>query len=89
MPERPIPSILRGFSAPVRLDSDLTESDLFFLLAHDSDEFNRYAEANSSCFAVYSFYQNNLGKLIKLYIYLQQLGVWAGLGEEADAQLGG
>ncbi|XP_068639666.1 puromycin-sensitive aminopeptidase [Aristolochia californica] len=40
--ERPIPSILRGFSAPIRLDSDLTESDLFFLLAYDSDEFNRW-----------------------------------------------
>ncbi|XP_010275649.1 PREDICTED: puromycin-sensitive aminopeptidase-like isoform X2 [Nelumbo nucifera] len=40
--ERPVPSLLRGFSAPVRLDSDLTDSDLFFLLAHDSDEFNRW-----------------------------------------------
>ncbi|XP_071918367.1 puromycin-sensitive aminopeptidase-like [Coffea arabica] len=40
--ERPIPSLLRGFSAPVRLHSDLTDSDLFFLLAHDSDEFNRW-----------------------------------------------
>ena len=42
--ERPIPSLLRGFSAPVRLHSDLTDSDLFFLLAHDSDEFNRYVD---------------------------------------------
>ncbi|KAJ6821495.1 puromycin-sensitive aminopeptidase isoform X1 [Iris pallida] len=40
--ERPVPSLLRGYSAPVRLDSDLTESDLFFLLAHDSDGFNRW-----------------------------------------------
>ncbi|MQL77478.1 hypothetical protein Taro_009889 [Colocasia esculenta] len=40
--ERPIPSLLRGYSAPIRLDSDLTEDDLFFLLAHDSDEFNRW-----------------------------------------------
>ncbi|KAL5981435.1 hypothetical protein ACLOJK_015496 [Asimina triloba] len=40
--ERPVPSLLRGFSAPVRLDSDLTEDDLFFLLANDSDEFNRW-----------------------------------------------
>ncbi|XP_030530336.1 puromycin-sensitive aminopeptidase isoform X3 [Rhodamnia argentea] len=40
--ERPIPSLLRGFSAPIRLESDLAESDLFFLLAHDSDEFNRW-----------------------------------------------
>ncbi|KAF3788606.1 hypothetical protein EJ110_NYTH20736 [Nymphaea thermarum] len=42
IPERPIPSLLRGFSAPVRLDSDLTDADLSFLLAHDSDEFNRW-----------------------------------------------
>ncbi|XP_059661813.1 puromycin-sensitive aminopeptidase-like [Cornus florida] len=40
--ERPIPSLLRGYSAPIRLNSDLTESDLYFLLAHDSDEFNRW-----------------------------------------------
>nr|GMD01670.1 puromycin-sensitive aminopeptidase isoform X1 [Ipomoea batatas] len=40
--ERPTPSILRGFSAPIRLETDLTDEDLFFLLAHDSDEFNRW-----------------------------------------------
>nr|XP_017234912.1 PREDICTED: puromycin-sensitive aminopeptidase isoform X1 [Daucus carota subsp. sativus] len=40
--QKPVPSILRGYSAPIRLDSDLTDSDLFFLLAHDSDEFNRW-----------------------------------------------
>lgn len=40
--QRPIPSLLRGYSAPIRLESDLTDSDLFFLLAHDSDEFNRW-----------------------------------------------
>jgi aminopeptidase N len=40
--ERPVPSLLRGYSAPIRLDSDLTESDLYFLLANDSDEFNRF-----------------------------------------------
>ncbi|OVA08651.1 Peptidase M1 [Macleaya cordata] len=39
---RPVPSLLRGYSAPIRLHSDLTDSDLFFLLAHDSDEFNRW-----------------------------------------------
>ncbi|KAL1326539.1 hypothetical protein HN51_036649 [Arachis hypogaea] len=38
--ERPVPSLLRGYSAPVRLESDLTDDDLFFLLANDSDEFN-------------------------------------------------
>ncbi|KAL2342739.1 hypothetical protein Fmac_004024 [Flemingia macrophylla] len=40
--ERPVPSLLRGYSAPIRLESDLTDRDLFFLLANDSDEFNRW-----------------------------------------------
>jgi aminopeptidase N len=40
--ERPVPSLLRGYSAPIRLESDLSVNDLFFLLAHDSDEFNRW-----------------------------------------------
>ncbi|KEH21084.1 peptidase M1 family aminopeptidase N [Medicago truncatula] len=40
--ERPVPSLLRGYSAPIRLESDLTDDDLFFLLANDSDEFNRW-----------------------------------------------
>lgn len=40
--ERPVPSMFRGYSAPVRLESDLTDDDLFFLLANDSDEFNRF-----------------------------------------------
>jgi len=37
-----VPSLLRGFSAPVRLQSDLTRGDQLFLLAHDSDDFNRW-----------------------------------------------
>lgn len=40
--EKPVPSLLRGYSAPVRLESDLTDDDLSFLLANDSDEFNRW-----------------------------------------------
>eukprot|EP00897_Mesotaenium_endlicherianum_P009226 jgi/Mesen1/8331/ME000046S07721 len=40
--EKPVPSLLRGFSAPVRLVTDLSPQDLQFLLAHDSDEFNRW-----------------------------------------------
>ncbi|XP_038874593.1 puromycin-sensitive aminopeptidase [Benincasa hispida] len=42
IPERPVPSLLRGYSAPVRLETDLNDDDLFFLLAYDSDEFNRW-----------------------------------------------
>ncbi len=40
--QRPVPSLLRNFSAPVILDYDYTDSELAFLLAHDSDPFNRW-----------------------------------------------
>lgn len=40
--ERPIPSILRNFSAPVELRQERSPEDLAFALAHDSDAFNRW-----------------------------------------------
>ncbi len=39
---RPVPSLLRDFSAPVILDYDYSDTELAFLLAHDSDPFNRW-----------------------------------------------
>ncbi|MCP4824832.1 MAG: aminopeptidase N [Shimia sp.] len=39
---RPIPSVLRGFSAPVTLTQDIDNARRAFLLAHDTDPFNRW-----------------------------------------------
>jgi aminopeptidase N len=39
---RPVPSILRGFSAPVVLDRKAPASERAFLLAHDTDAFNKW-----------------------------------------------
>ncbi len=44
---RPVPSLLRGFSAPVRLRRDWQDQDLMFLMAHDSDGFNRWDSAQT------------------------------------------
>lgn len=41
----PVPSLLRGFSAPVILDFAYTDEQLLALLAHDSDPFNRWEAA--------------------------------------------
>lgn len=38
----PVPSLLRGFSAPVVLECDYSDEQLLNLLAHDSDPFNRW-----------------------------------------------
>ncbi|HEY0900849.1 MAG TPA: aminopeptidase N, partial [Micavibrio sp.] len=42
IPSKPVPSILRNFSAPVRLKTDLSDDDLRFLMVNDSDGFNRW-----------------------------------------------
>jgi aminopeptidase N len=38
----PVPSLLRGFSAPVQLDDGLGDAELLVLLRHDPDPFNRW-----------------------------------------------
>ena len=38
----PVPSLLRGFSAPVILETADTDEQLLTLLAHDTDAFNRW-----------------------------------------------
>ena len=40
--EPPVPSILRGCSAPVILRHDYTDADLTHLMAYDADPFNRW-----------------------------------------------
>ncbi|MCW7536282.1 aminopeptidase N [Aquabacterium sp. A7-Y] len=42
---QPVPSLLRGFSAPVVLEDTLSDADLLVLLAHDADPFNRWEAA--------------------------------------------
>ena len=45
--ERPVASLLREFSAPVVLTSNLSDRELEFLIAHDSDQFNRWQAAQT------------------------------------------
>src|SRR3954469_24164655 len=40
--QKPVPSLLRNFSAPVILNYRYTEQDLIHLMAHDDDAFNRW-----------------------------------------------
>src|SRR5436189_1941609 len=42
---RPVPSLLRGFSAPVILNYAYSEDDLLYLMANDDDAFNRWEAA--------------------------------------------
>ena len=40
--EKPVPSLLRGFSAPVKLHYNYSRDDLIVLMSRDSDGFNRW-----------------------------------------------
>lgn len=42
VPVQPLPSLLRGFSAPVKLHYPYGRDQLMFLMQHDSDGFNRW-----------------------------------------------
>ncbi|MEA3639343.1 MAG: aminopeptidase N [Lamprobacter sp.] len=45
--ECPVPSLLRGFSAPVQVQYPYTDEQLSFLMAHDTDGFNRWDAAQT------------------------------------------
>jgi len=47
VPSPPTPSLLRGFSAPVRLTTSLDADQIEFLMMHDSDPFNRWQAAQT------------------------------------------
>ena len=40
--QKPVVSLFRGYSAPVKLEHDRPNDELAFCMAHDSDEFNRW-----------------------------------------------
>jgi len=45
VPANAVMSVLRNYSAPVKLNASLSHEQLAFLMAHDSDEFNRWNSA--------------------------------------------
>ena len=61
--ERPVPSLLRGFSAPVRLSMDYSHDDYLLLMQKDSDEFCRWDAGQQLAVSIIQSmigqYQNN------------------------------
>lgn len=49
---KPVPSLLRGFSAPVKLHYDYSRAELLFLMANDSDGFNRWEACNQLALSI-------------------------------------
>jgi aminopeptidase N len=47
LPETTLPSVFREFSAPIRLKTDFTDQDLYYLMAFDTDDFNQWDAAQT------------------------------------------
>ncbi len=55
----PIPSVLRNFSAPVKLKTEYSDKNLAFLMAHDADGFNRWEAGQNFALRVINNALNN------------------------------
>ena len=66
--ERPIPSLMRGFSAPVKLKATISDEDRAVLFSHDSDLFNRW----------------EAGQQLALTLLLDAVGAHSASSERAD-----
>ena len=60
--ERPVPSLLRGFSAPVRLDYPYSKGDLRALMSRDDDGFVRWDSAQALATRVIQEVQEQIGR---------------------------
>ena len=47
IPSRPTPSWFRGFSAPIKFNSEMTTNEKIFLVSNDTDPFNRWDQVQS------------------------------------------
>jgi aminopeptidase N len=66
----PVPSLLRGFSAPVLLDYAYAPVELALLLTHDTDGFNRWEAAQQLAWRAYAELRDGTGQ--------DALSVWGG-----------
>ena len=47
IPSKPTPSWFRGFSAPIKFNSEMTTNEKIFLVSNDNDPFNRWDQVQS------------------------------------------
>ena len=76
IPENSLPSIFRQFSAPVKIKTDLTDEELAFLMANDTDEFNRWDAAQTLFFKELKQIINSIQANEKLLVSLNLINAF-------------
>jgi aminopeptidase N len=84
---RPVPSILRGFSAPIKLMTDLTDDDLRLLQLNDTDGFNQWEAGQTLALRTIERLMENTDADIASYIDDFGQLIAKGLSEQGDKAL--
>ena len=79
----PVPSLLRSFSAPVKLHYEYTREQLFFLMVHDSDGFNRWNSSQLLAIDIMDQLQQDLADGVELDIPSILIDAYSGVLESA------
>jgi aminopeptidase N len=79
VPGRPVPSLLRGFSAPVRLQYDYSRDDLCALMRGDGDGFVRWDAAQSLATQVITEVEQQLADGAALEVDGRMVAAWGEL----------
>ncbi len=77
--EKPVPSLLRGFSAPVRLDYGFTKADLYALMSRDDDGFVRWDSAQALATRVIQDVEKQIQGSATVVVDPMLTGAWRGL----------
>ncbi len=84
---RPVPSILRSFSAPVQLITDLTDDDLRLLQLHDTDGFNQWEAGQTLALRTIQRVMDDNDADISLFVDDFGTMIAQGLAEQGDKAL--
>lgn len=89
LPEKPLPSLLRGFSAPVKLRYGYSTGQLLFLMRFDSDDFNRWDAGQRLAFMALEQLQKDYRQGGELQLPPQLVDAYRGLlqNRELDTAL--
>lgn len=82
--EQPLPSLLRGFSAPVVLEYDYSRDQLVFLLQHDTDGFNRWEAGQQLALQVIEEVVGQIYETDEPMLDTRLVEVFAALLQQAD-----
>ncbi|MCK5542426.1 MAG: aminopeptidase N [Desulfobacterales bacterium] len=85
IPENTIPSFFREFSAPVKIKTDYSEDELAFIMANDSDEFNKWDASQEIYFKEIIKLTNNYDDIDQYKISSHLLYAFKSLLENSDS----